>query len=105
MTLRIHCLSDNIAARSSSSDTQLLLGADRYAYPSWAYTVDYVRKSKVLATFTDYHEHSARSCSKLSQGEGFAPSIVEMNPFRQPRAMPTPLLLLPQCSNAFVPYL
>jgi hypothetical protein len=24
-----------------------------------------------------------------------------VNPFRQPRAMPTPLLLLPQCSNGF----
>lgn len=50
--------------------------------------------------FTDYNEHSAICCAKL--GGAAAPSTVALNPFRQPRAMPTPLLQLPQCANAFI---
>jgi|EP01047_Picozoa_sp_COSAG01_P078368 hypothetical protein len=57
-------------------------------------------RTRALAVFTDYNEHSAVCCAKL--GGSSVLSTVEPNPFRQPRAMPTPLLQLPQCANAFV---
>ena len=48
----------------------------------------------------DYNEHSGVNCAKL--GGWRAAQSLDVNPFRQPRAMPVYCMNLPQFSNGFM---
>ena len=76
------------------------MNAGLFAYESWRHVVSYLHHNKnVLGVFTDYNEHSGMNCASL--GGSKAANSLEMNPFRQMRAMPVYCMNLPQFSNGF----
>ena len=86
---------------SGPPDMVVAFNAGLYAYESWRTVVRYLDQNKgVVGVFSDYNEWSAVQCASLG-GES-ARNSVNMNPFRQPRAMPVYSMNLPQYSNGFL---
>ncbi len=82
-----------------SPDIVVAFNAGLFAYPSWRNVVEYLhRKPSVIGMFTDYNEMSGAQCASL----GNSRESVQMNPFRQPRAMPVYSMNLPQFANGFI---
>ncbi|GAX15862.1 hypothetical protein FisN_2Lh410 [Fistulifera solaris] len=82
-----------------SPDIVVAFNAGLFAYPSWRNVVEYLhRKPSVIGMFTDYNEMSGAQCASL----GDSRESVQINPFRQPRAMPVYSMNLPQFSNGFI---
>ena len=77
------------------------MNAGLFAYESWRHVVSYLHHHKnTVGVFTDYNEHSGMNCASLGGWE--ATCSVEINPFRQMRAMPVYCMNLPQFSNGFI---
>lgn len=84
---------------NGSPDLVVAFNAGLFAYPSWRNVVEFLhRKPSVVGLFTDYNEMSGAQCASL----GNSRESVQMNPFRQPRAMPVYSMNLPQFSNGFI---
>lgn len=82
-----------------SPDMIMAFNAGLFAYPSWRSVIEYLyRKSSVVGVFTDYNEMSGVQCASLGDNR----ESVQINPFRQPRAMPVYSMNLPQFSNGFI---
>jgi len=77
------------------------MNAGLFAYESWRHVVSYLHHNKnIVGVFTDYNEHSGMNCASL--GGWKSANSLEINPFRQMRAMPVYCMNLPQFSNGFV---
>jgi len=77
------------------------MNAGLFAYESWRHVISYLHHHQnVVGVFTDYNEHSGINCASL--GGWKSANSLEMNPFRQMRAMPVYCMNLPQFSNGFV---
>mmetsp|Transcript_14605 Transcript_14605/g.30728 ORF Transcript_14605/g.30728 Transcript_14605/m.30728 type:complete len:674 (+) Transcript_14605:239-2260(+) len=91
----------NFDVNGGPPDMIIGMNAGLYAYDSWRYVVSYLHHHpNVVGVFTDYNEHSGMNCASL--GGGKARRSLEINPFRQPRAMPVYCMNLPQFSNGFI---
>jgi hypothetical protein len=94
-------LDPNFDVIGGAPDMVIGLNAGLYAYESWRHVVSYLyHNPSVVGVFTDYNEHSGMNCASL--GGGRARNSLEINPFRQPRAMPVNCMNLPQMSNGFM---
>ena len=94
-------LDPNFDIISGPPDMVIGMNAGLYAYESWRHVVSYLHNHpNVIGVFTDYNEHSGTNCASL--GGGKSRRSLDMNPFRQPRAMPVYCMNLPQFSNGFV---
>ncbi len=94
-------LDPNFDISGGPPDMIIGMNAGLYAYESWRYVVSYLHNHpNVVGVFTDYNEHSGMNCASL--GGGKARRSLEINPFRQPRAMPVYCMNLPQFSNGFI---
>ena len=77
------------------------MNAGLFAYESWRHVISYLNHHKnIVGVFTDYNEHSGMNCAAL--GGWKSTNSLEVNPFRQMRAMPVYSFNLPQFSNGFV---
>mmetsp|Transcript_9595 Transcript_9595/g.26095 ORF Transcript_9595/g.26095 Transcript_9595/m.26095 type:complete len:143 (+) Transcript_9595:81-509(+) len=93
-------LDPNFDVGSGPPDVVMALNAGLFAYPSWRTVVTYLHDHpNVVGVFTDYNEYSGVNCASL--GGPKSRESLEMNPFRQPRAMPVYSMNLPQFSNGF----
>lgn len=91
----------NFDIAGGTPDMIIGLNAGLYAYESWRHVVSYLDcNPNVVGVFTDYNEHSGMNCASL--GGSKARQSLDMNPFRQPRAMPVNCMNLPQFSNGFM---
>jgi len=91
-------LDPNFDCGTGAPDMIIGLNAGLFAYDSWRSVIEYLDHHKgVVGVFTDYNEHSGMNCAALGGA-----SILHINPFRQPRAMPTYSMNLPQFSNGFI---
>ncbi|KAL7533263.1 hypothetical protein ACHAXR_007610 [Thalassiosira sp. AJA248-18] len=82
-------------------DMVIGMNAGLFAYESWRHVISYLHHNQnVVGVFTDYNEHSGMNCASL--GGWKSANSLEMNPFRQMRAMPVYCMNLPQFSNGFV---
>lgn len=93
-------LDPNFDCGSGAPDILVALNAGLFAYESWRSVVTFLHNnSGVVGVFTDFNEYSGLNCAAL--GGPQSRESLEMNPFRQPRAMPVYSMNLPQFSNAF----
>ena len=91
----------NFDCGSGPPDIVMALNAGLFAYESWRTVIDYLDANRgIVGVFTDYNEHSGVNCASL--GGGNARDSLEINPFRQPHAMPVYSMNLPQFSNGFI---
>ena len=82
-------------------DMVIGMNAGLFAYESWRHVISYLHHHKnIVGVFTDYNEHSGMNCAAL--GSWKSTNSLEVNPFRQMRAMPVYSFNLPQFSNGFV---
>ena len=94
-------LDPNFDINGGAPDMVIGLNAGLYAYESWRHVVSYLDSNpNVIGVFTDYNEHSGMNCASL--GGARARQSLQINPFRQPRAMPVNCMNLPQFSNGFI---
>lgn len=85
--------------RIGPPDMIMAFNAGLYAYDSWRSVLKYLKQhSSTVGVFTDYNEWSGLQCASL----GGSIETLQMNPFRQPRAMPVYSMNLPQFSNGFM---
>ncbi|GMH48468.1 hypothetical protein TrLO_g4548 [Triparma laevis f. longispina] len=92
-------LSPDFDCGTGKPDVIIGMNAGLYAYDSWRFVVDYLRDSSTLGIFTDYNEWSGLNCASLG-GEKCRNSM-QVNPFRQPLALPVFSMNLPQFANGF----
>ena len=86
---------------SGPPDMVIAFNAGLFAYKSWRSVIQFLNENNgVVGVFTDYNEHSGMNCASLGGGE--SRDSLEINPFRQPRAMPVYSMNLPQFSNGFI---
>ena len=91
-------LDPNFDCGSGAPDMIIGLNAGLFAYESWRSVIEYLHHHVgVVGVFTDYNEHSGMNCAALGGS-----SVLHINPFRQPRAMPVFSMNLPQFSNGFI---
>jgi hypothetical protein len=91
----------NFDCGSGPPDMLIGMNAGLFAYESWRDVIEYLNENNgVVGVFTDYNEHSGTNCASL--GGGKSRESLNVNPFRQPRAMPVYSMNLPQFSNGFM---
>jgi zinc finger MYND domain-containing protein 15 len=80
-------LDPNFDCGSGPPDMIMAFNAGLFAYKSWRPVVEYLDQHRgVVGVFTDYNEFSGVQCASLGGPSGR--NSLQMNPFRQPRAMP-----------------
>jgi zinc finger MYND domain-containing protein 15 len=80
-------LDPNFDCGSGPPDMIMAFNAGLFAYTSWRPVVAYLDQHRaVVGVFTDYNEFSGLQCASL--GGALCRNSLQMNPFRQPRAMP-----------------
>ena len=80
-------LDPNFDCGSGPPDMIVALNAGIFAYESWRTVISYLDDhTGVVGVFTDYNEFSGVQCASL--GGTKCRESLQMNPFRQPRAMP-----------------
>ncbi|GMH83142.1 hypothetical protein TrVE_jg3736 [Triparma verrucosa] len=93
-------LSPDFDCGTGKPDVVFGMNAGLYAYDSWRFVVEYLRENEgCLGIFTDYNEWSGLNCASLG-GEECRDSL-QVNPFRQPLALPVFSMNLPQFANGF----
>mmetsp|Transcript_11379 Transcript_11379/g.23051 ORF Transcript_11379/g.23051 Transcript_11379/m.23051 type:complete len:179 (+) Transcript_11379:176-712(+) len=92
-------LSPDFDIGSGKPDVVFGMNAGLYAYDSWRHVVDYLRESGTTGIFTDYNEWSGVNCASL--GGKKSRDSLQINPFRQPLALPVYSMNLPQFANGF----
>ena len=94
-------LNPDFDINGGSLDMIIGMNAGLFAYESWRHVISYLHTHKdIVGVFTDYNEHSGMNCASL--GGWKSTNSLEMNPFRQMRAMPVYCMNLPQFSNGFI---
>lgn len=94
-------LNPDFDIKGGSPDMIIGMNAGLFAYESWRHVISYLHTHKdIVGVFTDYNEHSGMNCASL--GGWKSTNSLEMNPFRQMRAMPVYCMNLPQFSNGFI---
>lgn len=96
-------------SRIGPPDMVMAFNAGLYAYPSWRSVLQYLKaQPNVVGVMTDYNEWSGLQCASLggtsssTTNNNGCETTLQMNPFRQPRAMPVYSMNLPQFSNGFM---
>lgn len=80
-------LDPNFDCGTGSPDMVIALNAGIFAYESWRTVVTFLdNNAGVVGVFTDYNEFSGVQCASL--GGSKCRQSLQVNPFRQPRAMP-----------------
>jgi hypothetical protein len=97
-------LDPNFDCGSGPPDMIMAFNAGLFAYTSWRPVVAYLDQHRaVVGVFTDYNEFSGLQCASL--GGALCRNSLQMNPFRQPRAMPGTINQRQPVTNALSNYL